>query len=52
MPKKNTTRLKTVVADSGRTVDDNSGLKSDLKNKKSLPLSIHLDMKLKVRSEA
>ncbi|MFS7980968.1 putative Late embryogenesis abundant protein, LEA_2 subgroup [Helianthus anomalus] len=45
MPKKNTTKLKAVVATSGRSVDDNS----DLKNKKSLPLSIHLDTKIKVK---
>ncbi|KAJ0881235.1 putative Late embryogenesis abundant protein [Helianthus annuus] len=49
MPKKNTTKLKAVVAASGRSVDDNSGLKSDLKDKKSLPLSIHLDTKIKVK---
>ncbi|KAJ0878428.1 hypothetical protein HanRHA438_Chr10g0439681 [Helianthus annuus] len=34
MPKKNTTGLKAVVAASGRTVDDNTGSKSDLKNTK------------------
>ncbi|KAK1416888.1 hypothetical protein QVD17_26007 [Tagetes erecta] len=49
MPKKNTTRLKTIVSTTGRIVDDNSNLKSDLKNKKSLPLTIRLDTKVKVK---
>ncbi|KAI3761641.1 hypothetical protein L1987_52062 [Smallanthus sonchifolius] len=45
--KKNTTALRTVVSTSGQSVDDNSGLKSDLKNKKSVPLKIQLDTKVK-----
>lgn len=49
MPKKNTTRLRTTVSTSGQIVDDNSGLKSDVKNKKSLPLTIQLDTKVKVK---
>ncbi|KAK9078358.1 hypothetical protein SSX86_002415 [Deinandra increscens subsp. villosa] len=48
MPKKNTTKLRAVVSTTGQAVDDNS-LKSDLKNKKSLPLTIKLDTKVKVK---
>ncbi|KAI3711978.1 hypothetical protein L1987_70527 [Smallanthus sonchifolius] len=48
MPKKNTTKLMTIVSTTGQTVDDNSGLKSDVKNKKSLPISIQLDTKVNV----
>ncbi|KAK1422523.1 hypothetical protein QVD17_25702 [Tagetes erecta] len=49
MGKKNTTTLRTVVSVSGQSVDDNSDLKSDLKNKKSLPLKIRLDTKVKAK---
>ncbi|KAL4589248.1 hypothetical protein LXL04_002154 [Taraxacum kok-saghyz] len=49
MPKKNTTKLRTILSTTGRSVDDDSGLKSDLKNKKSLPLTIKLDTKVKVK---
>ncbi|CAI9286292.1 unnamed protein product [Lactuca saligna] len=49
MPKKNTTKLRTIVSTSGQSVDDSSDLKSDLKNKKSLPLTIQLDTKVKVK---
>ncbi|KAI3803361.1 hypothetical protein L1987_31512 [Smallanthus sonchifolius] len=49
MPKKNTTKLRTIVSTTGQTVDDNTNLKSDLKNKKSLPLTIQLDTKVKVK---
>ncbi|KAI3727325.1 hypothetical protein L1987_67138 [Smallanthus sonchifolius] len=49
MAKKNTTALRTVVSTTGKGVDDNSGLKSDLKNKKSLPLKIQLDTKVKAK---
>ncbi|KAI3521407.1 hypothetical protein L1887_10871 [Cichorium endivia] len=47
MGKKNTTMLRTTVSTTGQTVDDNAALKSDLKNKKSLPLKIQLDTKVK-----
>lgn len=33
----------------GLSVDDNSDLKSDVKNKKSLPLKIRLDTKVKAK---
>ncbi|KAL8230286.1 hypothetical protein R6Q57_000064 [Mikania cordata] len=49
MGKKNTTTLKTVVSTMGQSVDDNSGLKSDLKSKKSVPLKIQLDTKVKAK---
>ncbi|KAI3786174.1 hypothetical protein L1987_45306 [Smallanthus sonchifolius] len=49
MAKKNTTALRTVVSTTGKSVDDNSGLKSDLKNKRSLPLKIQLDTKVKAK---
>ncbi|KAF5776867.1 putative Late embryogenesis abundant protein, LEA_2 subgroup [Helianthus annuus] len=49
MPKKNVTRLRTVVAANGRSVEDSSGLKSDLKSKKSVPVVIRLDTKVKVK---
>lgn len=49
MPKKNTTSLRTVVSTTGQAVDDNSDLKSDLKNKKSVPLKIQLDTKVKAK---
>nr|XP_004235596.1 NDR1/HIN1-like protein 13 [Solanum lycopersicum] len=49
--RKNTTTLKTVVSSSGKNLDDSaiSNLKSKLKNKKSLPLEIKLDTKVKVK---
>ncbi|CAN4086945.1 unnamed protein product [Withania somnifera] len=48
---KGTTTLKTVVSSTGKTVDDSaiSNLRSKLKNKKSLPLEIKLDTKVKVK---
>ncbi|KAM0027803.1 putative Late embryogenesis abundant protein, LEA_2 subgroup [Helianthus debilis subsp. tardiflorus] len=46
--KKNTMSLRTVVTASGQSVDDNN-LKSDLKNKKSVPLKIQLDTKVKAK---
>ncbi|KAI3759759.1 hypothetical protein L6452_07800 [Arctium lappa] len=49
MEKKNTTALRTIVSVSGQTVDENSDLKSDLKKKKSLPLKIQLDTKVKAK---
>ncbi|KAK1434210.1 hypothetical protein QVD17_11129 [Tagetes erecta] len=49
MNKKNTTALKAVVSTIGKSVDDNSELKSDLKNKKSLELKIELDTKVKAK---
>ncbi|XP_076881211.1 NDR1/HIN1-like protein 13 [Bidens hawaiensis] len=53
MPKKNTTRLKAVVSRSvqldSNNNNDNNKLKSDLKNKKSIPLTIQLDTKVKVK---
>lgn len=49
MGKKNTTMLRTTVSTTGQTVDDNSALKSDLKSKKSLPLKIQLDTKVKAK---
>ncbi|XP_076925380.1 NDR1/HIN1-like protein 13 [Bidens hawaiensis] len=49
MPKKNTTKLRAIVSTTGQTVDNNSNLKSDLKNKKSIPLTIQLDTKVKVK---
>ncbi|KAK9066180.1 hypothetical protein SSX86_013501 [Deinandra increscens subsp. villosa] len=49
MGKKNTTALRTVVSTVGQSVDDNSGVKSDLKSKKSLPLKIRLDTKVKAK---
>ncbi|XP_076885765.1 NDR1/HIN1-like protein 13 [Bidens hawaiensis] len=49
MPKKNTTRLKAVVSSAGQLLDDNNKLKSDLKSKKSIPLTIQLDTKVKVK---
>nr|XP_043625099.1 NDR1/HIN1-like protein 6 [Erigeron canadensis] len=49
MPKKNTTKLKSIVSASGQTVDDNSELKSDLKNKRNIPLTVQLDTKVKVK---
>ncbi|KAF5793392.1 putative Late embryogenesis abundant protein [Helianthus annuus] len=48
MKKKNTTSLRTIVTASGQSVDDNN-LKSDLKNKKSVPLKIRLDTKVKAK---
>ncbi|XP_076881808.1 NDR1/HIN1-like protein 6 [Bidens hawaiensis] len=47
--KKNTTVLRTVVSVTGQRVDDNSELKSDLKSKKSVPLKIQLDTKVKAK---
>lgn len=49
MQKKKSLPLRTIVSTTGRVVDNNSGLKSDLKNKKSLPLTIKLDTKVKVK---
>ncbi|KAK9060519.1 hypothetical protein SSX86_021223 [Deinandra increscens subsp. villosa] len=49
LPKKNTTTLRAVVATSGRIVDGNGDLKSDLKNNRSLPITIRLDTKVKVK---
>ncbi|XP_071741933.1 NDR1/HIN1-like protein 13 [Rutidosis leptorrhynchoides] len=49
MPKKNATKLKSIVSTTGQHVDDNSQLKSDLKNKKNLPLTVQLDTKVKVK---
>ncbi|KVI05904.1 NDR1/HIN1-like protein 6 [Cynara cardunculus var. scolymus] len=49
MGKKNTTTLRAIVSTSGQTVDANSNLKSDLKNKKSVPLKIQLDTKVKAK---
>lgn len=49
MGKKNTTLLRTIVSTSGQTVDDSSNLKSDLKKKKSVPLKIQLDTKVKAK---
>ncbi|KAI3766452.1 hypothetical protein L2E82_16510 [Cichorium intybus] len=49
MGKKNTTMLRTTVSTTGQTVDDNAALKSDLNNKKSLPLKIQLDTKVKAK---
>ncbi|XP_076953378.1 NDR1/HIN1-like protein 6 [Bidens hawaiensis] len=47
--KKNTTALRTVVSVTGQSVDDSSELKSDLKSKKSVPLKIQLDTKVKAK---
>ncbi|KAI3716354.1 hypothetical protein L6452_23634 [Arctium lappa] len=49
MEKKNTTKLRSIVSTSGQSVDDNGGLRSDLKNKKRFPLTIQLDTKVKVK---
>ncbi|KAL8235292.1 hypothetical protein R6Q59_021392 [Mikania micrantha] len=49
MPKKNTTKLRAIVSTTGQTINNNSNLKLDLKNKKSLPLRIQLDTKVKVK---
>ncbi|KAL4579670.1 hypothetical protein LXL04_015826 [Taraxacum kok-saghyz] len=49
MGKKNTTMLRTTVSTTGQTVDDNAALKSDLKNRRSLPLKIQLDTKVKAK---
>ncbi|KAD2394013.1 hypothetical protein E3N88_40990 [Mikania micrantha] len=49
LPEKNTTKLRTIVSTTGQIVDDNSNLKSDLKNKRSLPVKIQLDTKVKVK---
>lgn len=48
---KNVTTLKTVVSNSGQNLDDSavSALRSKLKNKKTLPLEIQLDTKVKVK---
>lgn len=48
---KNTTTMRTVIASSGQSMDstDVSALRSDLKNRNSLPLKILLDTKVKVK---
>ena len=48
---KNTTTLRTIISSTGESVDSTqiSILKSDLKNKKSLPLKIQLDTKVRVK---
>lgn len=48
---KGTTTLKTVVSSSGKNLDDSaiSTLRSGMKNKKTLPLEIKLDTKVKVK---
>ncbi|KAM7480555.1 hypothetical protein LguiA_028768 [Lonicera macranthoides] len=50
-PTKNSTTLKTIIASTGEAIDSaqSTVLKSDLKNKKSLPLKIRLDTKVKVK---
>ncbi|CAL5373955.1 unnamed protein product [Camellia sinensis] len=49
--RKNTTILRTTIASNGQSMDSTSVsvLKSDLKNKKSLPMKIELDTKVKVK---
>ncbi|KAL7222037.1 hypothetical protein ACSBR1_023872 [Camellia fascicularis] len=49
--RKNTTILRTTITSNGQSMDSTSVsvLKSDLKNKKSLPMKIELDTKVKVK---
>ncbi|KAL7191173.1 hypothetical protein ACSBR2_023276 [Camellia fascicularis] len=49
--RKNTTILRTTITSNGQSMDSTSVsvLKSDLKNKKSLPMKIELDSKVKVK---
>ncbi|KAK9054750.1 hypothetical protein SSX86_025829 [Deinandra increscens subsp. villosa] len=49
MGKSSATVLRAVVAASGRSVDEKSGLKSDVRDKKGLGLKIQMDTKVKAK---